>query len=279
MHNKKEFNMRTLLLTTIAAMAIGTTVSAQGTSATLDTFATKSGNADTVFAMNATADFSFGITSTIDMLVGGELSFTDFPDSEEVELTEWHVGVDFGAVAATAGKQEDLFTGSLMRELGGDALANPTGGEYSLIASASSGAAYVGYDNATDEWTNVQVAAYFTPSVMLAQNVAVVLDYQNASNDLAIAAEVNGSFNQLNTGAVATYSNATEAFGYEGMIGWSMATVDVAGFVGGSTDTDMVDYVGAGASMTFNTVELWSEVAYNIESESSDVAVGVSLSF
>jgi len=271
--------MRTLLLTTIATMAIGTSASAQGTSATLDTFATKSGNADTVFAMDATADFSFGITPTVDMLVGGELLFTDFPDSEEVELAKWYIGVDFGAVAATAGKQKDLFTGSLMRELGGDALANPTSGEYSLIASASSGAAYVGYDNVTDNWTNIQVAAYFTPAVMLAQNVAVVLDYQNVSNDFAIAAEVNGSFNQLNTGAVATYSSTTDAVGYEAMIGWSMATVDIAGFAGGSSDTDLVDYVGAGASMMFNTIELWSEVAYNINSTDSDIAAGVSFNF
>ena len=271
--------MRTLLITTIAALTLGTAAYAQTTDVTFNSHVTKATDTAAVYSLDATGDFSVGIMSTVDMLAGGKLAFTDFPDSDAVELTEWYIGAGNGTVDVTAGKQSDVFTGSLMNELGGAALANPANGEYSLVVSATTGSVYVGYDDATSDWTNLQVAAHFTPSVMLAQNVTVVADYQNAGDALTIGAEVVGSFNQLSTGVVATYADASETLGYEGTIGWSAPLVDLAAFAGGTNNTDVVDYIGASAGTMYNNVELWSEMVYNIESEDSDVAVGVSFNF
>jgi len=254
---------------------------------TLNAYAINPADGEVFYSLEATADAGFALTDRIDGLVGGELAFTDAGNSDEVALTQWYVGVQVDDnFYVTAGKQDDIFVGSMMRQLGGYTLAEPTSGEYSLITGYDTGVValtgFIAYNddaNKVDDWTNAQLGAYIDTDVPLAQSINLVVDIQNNDgNDMTFGAEVLGAVGNVSTGLVGTYTEATEVFAYEAMVGYQIDAVAVAGFIGGD-DTDAGQYVGLGVSTTVNDWELWAEGAYDLDNAQNELAVGVSFTF
>jgi hypothetical protein len=270
--------MKITILSAFLATTAASTSFAQDAIVSVDATAVKVESSDVIYSVDVGADIQLYVTDTVTALVSAELTIADVADdASDVELTHWAVGAEAYGVTVTAGEQSNLFTESLMTELGGYSLATVQGAEYSLIVRNNTLSGFVGYDSVTEDWTNIQVAGTFD----LATNwvAGAVMDYQNVGDTWAIGADVSGSIGNVTTDAVVTYTDVDQALGYEVAVGYRVGAFGLTGFAGGSNNTDAVDYVGAGAITNIEFVNIWAETAYNLDSEDTAFATGVSFTF
>jgi hypothetical protein len=270
--------MKLTLLAAMLATTIGTASFAQEATVTVDTTAVKVGSADVTYSIDVGADLELSVTDTVSALVSVDLEVADVAaDTSAIELTNWAIGATVNDVTVTVGEQSDLYTESLMNELGGYSLATVATAEYSLIVSNANFAGLIGYDSVTEDWTNIQVAGTF--DLAPTWTVNAVMDYQNVSEAWAVGADVSGAIGDVTTDVAVTYTDIDQALGYEVAVGYRMGTFGLTGFAGGSSNTDTVDYVGAAAMTNIDVVNVWAETVYDLDSEETAVAAGVSFTF
>jgi hypothetical protein len=270
--------MKFTILSAILATTIGTASFAQDALVSVDATAVKLESSDVIYSIDVGADLQLYVTDTVTALVSADMTIADVAaDASDVELTYWSVGAEANGVTVTAGEQSDLFTESLMTELGGYSLATVQSTEYSLIVRNANLTGFVGYDSVTEDWTNVQIAGTFDLAPTWV--VGGVMDYQLADDTWTVGGDVSGAIGNVTTDAVVTYANATEALGYEVAVGYRLGTFGLKGFAGGSNNTDAVDYVGAGVITNIEFVNIWAETAYDLDSEDTAIATGVSFTF
>jgi hypothetical protein len=272
--------MKFTILSAILATTIGTASVAQDALVSVDATAVKVGSSDAIFSIDVGTDLQLYVTDTVTALFSADLTIADVDadtDASSVELTNWSVGAEAYGVAVTVGDQSDLFTESLMNELGGYSLATVQTAEYSLIVRNDNLSGFVGYDSVTEDWTNVQIAGTFDLAPTWV--AGAVLDYQNVSDTWAVGANVSGAIGNVTTDAVVTYANVDETFGYEVAVGYRLSSFGLTGFAGGSSNTDAVDYIGAGVITNIEFANIWAETTYDLDSEETAVATGVSFTF
>jgi hypothetical protein len=266
--------MKITILAAALVATIGTTAFAQDATSTVDAYVTKSGSADAVYALDVATDLSYDVADNFTALAGAEVAVDQDAD---VTVTTWYLGADVAGVAVTVGKQDNLFTDGIMNQLGGNSLGTVADAEYSIIASANAGTMFAGYDSTTETWTNVQASTVFTSAFPLAHTVVVVVDYQNTGADWAVGADVVGSIGNMSSDIAVTFVDDTVA--YETALGYRFGNVGLTGFTGGSDKSDMFDYAGAGVITTVGGVDLWAEAVYEIDTQDTDLAVGVAFTF
>jgi hypothetical protein len=267
--------MKITILSAFLATTAASASFAQDAIVSVDATAVKTASSDVIYSVDVGADIQLYVTDTVTALVSAEVTIAD--DASDIELTNWSVGAETNGVTVTAGDQSDLFTETLMTELGGYSLATVQDAEYSLIVRNDTLSGFVGYDSVTEDWTNIQVAGTFD----LATNwvAGAVMDYQNVGDTWAIGADVSSSIGNVTTDAVVTYTDVDQALGYEVAVGYRVGAFGLTGFAGGSNNTDAVDYVGAGAITNVEFVNIWAETAYDLDSEDTAFATGVSFTF
>lgn len=268
--------MKTTILAAATVALLGSAASAQDLVNYADVYGTKMGSADTALTMEIDSHLSYGLTDAIVAMAGTELSITDTTD---LELSGWYVGAMMAGVTLTVGEQSGMFTESTMNQLGGASLGTVATGEYSIKVSTPDMAVMVGVDSTTEDWTNVQATTTVNADVMFVQAVDLVADYQNVSGDYALGADVHGKIGAVNTDLTVTYTGADESVGYELAVGTQFGTMGVNGFMGGSNTTETVDYVGAGLLTNIDVMNVWAEATYDLDTEDTDMAVGVSFAF
>jgi hypothetical protein len=256
LQTQREKYMKLTLLAAMLATTIGTASFAQEATVTVDTTAVKVGSADVTYSIDVGADLELSVTDTVSALVSVDLEVADVAaDTSAIELTNWAIGATVNDVTVTVGEQSDLYTESLMNELAG----------------------LIGYDSVTEDWTNIQVAGTF--DLAPTWTVNAVMDYQNVSEAWAVGADVSGAIGDVTTDVAVTYTDIDQALGYEVAVGYRMGTFGLTGFAGGSSNTDTVDYVGAAAMTNIDVVNVWAETVYDLDSEETAVAAGVSFTF
>jgi len=271
---QKGKNMK-LLLTTVAAVAFAGTAFA----------ADLGGEVGAEFTKNLAGDYV--ATPTIELSFGHKTEGATAFGGVGVEavngnlvVDSWYVGAGFGATSLSFGDQGDLFSFGGLEVVGGDTLADPADDHESLIVTHSALSALVGFtdiSNDVGEVENVQLAYSKEFGVV---DVASAVDY-NLNTEayiLAVAVDANVS-DAFGAGVTVTYDDAASIVAYEAIGTYNTLDVlAVSAFVNGN-DADMAQNIGAGVVYTKNSLSAFAEVGYNLDTEETTPAMGVSFSF
>lgn len=185
-----------------------------------------------------------------------------------ITLDRYSVGTQVGALGVSFGDQADIFDlGAGLEVVGGSTLANPAESNENIQLSYGGLVAMVGFTDVTTdvtEVTNFQVATVIDTGFA---DVTSVLDYNKASEDFTYG--VSATVADINVAV--TYA---DNFAYE--LGYNLLGVDT--FLNGD-ENDSLQNVGAGYKTVFNGADVYAEVGYNLDTEETTPAVGVSFSF
>lgn len=261
-----------LLLTTVAAIAFAGAAFAADFGGEVGAEFTKNNAGD--FIATPTVEMSFGhkvAGATAFGAVGVEA------DNSDLVVDSWHVGVAFGGTSVSFGDQEDLFSFGGLEVVGGDTLADPADDHESIIVEHNVFSGLIGFtDIGTDisEIENVQLG-YASDYGKIDVNAA--LDYNLNTEDTTVAVATGVDVSE------ALYANVTvtyaDAFAYEAMGTYSATdALDVSAFINGDED-DMAQNIGAGVVYTKDSLSAFAEVGYNLDTEETTPALGVSFSF
>lgn len=217
------------------------------------------------------ASDNYIMTPTIKLGFGGGAGDVSVALKEvggDITLDRYSVGTQVGTVGVSFGDQEDIFDlGAGLEVVGGTTLANPAESNENVQLSFGGVVAMVGFTDVTTdvtEVTNFQVATVIDAGIA---NVTSVIDYNKASEDFTYGLSATVSDIDL----AVTYA---DDFAYE--LGYNLLGVDA--FLNGDED-NTVQNVGAGYVTVLNGAEVYAEVGYNVDSEETTPAVGLSFSF
>ena len=218
-------------------------------------------NASDKFVMAPTIKLGFGSEA-------GDVSVDLKEVGGDIILDRYSVGTQLGALGVSFGDQEDIFDlGAGLEVVGGTTLANPEESNENVQLSFGGIAVMVGMTDVTTDITdvtNVQLATVVDAGIA---NVGVVVDYNEASSDLTYGVAATVSDIDL----AVTYA---DDFAYE--LGYSMMGVNT--FLNGD-ENNTLQNVGAGYVTVLNGAEVYAEVGYNVDTEETTPAVGLSFSF
>jgi len=218
-------------------------------------------NASDKFVMAPTIKLGFGSEA-------GDVSVDLKEVGGDIILDRYSVGTQLGALGVSFGDQEDIFDlGAGLEVVGGTTLANPAESNENVQLSFGGIAVMVGMTDVTTDITdvtNVQLATVVDAGIA---NVGVVVDYNEASSDLTYGVAATVSDIDL----AVTYA---DDFAYE--LGYSMMGVNT--FLNGD-ENNTLQNVGAGYVTVLNGAEVYAEVGYNVDTEETTPAVGLSFSF
>ena len=217
----------------------------------------------------ATTTIKLGVTGVGNSFGSVGLKSTD---SETITIDTYQVGTTVNGVTLSYGKQEDLFATPGMEVVGGDTLATPGDDFESLRASAGAFAVQLGFtDVSTDasEVENVQMAAGAQLGVV---SLDVAVDYNIDSENTTVLA---GAFVDTEVATFGLQASHDETVaGYElSASNWG-ATV----FMNGD-ENNSVQNIGAGYASEYNDVTFYLEAGYNVDTEETTPAAGVTFSF
>lgn len=250
--------MRKVLTTASAAIFMAGAVSAADLSGSADIDMTRvNGN------VVATPSLTFDLGSE-----AGDVSIKLKESGGNIVIDRYALGTEVGNVNVTFGDQKDLFQlGAGLEVVGADTLANPAEAAESVIVSAAGVSILVGL---TDIRTDVSDVANFQAATELALgglNLGLVVDYNKTTEDYTFGG--NTEF-----GAASLAVTYSDAFAYE--LGYNFGDVDV--FANGD-ESDVLQNIGGGYKTSYNNVELYAEVGYNLDSEDVTPAAGISFKF
>ena len=271
----KGKNFMKLLLTTVAAIAFASAAFAADLGGTVGADLTRNNAGD--FVATPTVELSFGHkaeAATAFGAVGVEA------DNGDLVVDSWHVGVAFGGTSLSFGDQGDLFGFGGLEVVGGDTLADPVDDHESVIVGHGAFEVLVGFtDISTDisEVENFQLA-YAKKLGMF--NTTSAFDYNLNTEAYILAVAVDASVSDaITAGATVTYDDAASLVAYEAVGTYSaLDALAVSAFVNGDAD-DMAQNIGAGVVYTKSSLSAYAEVGYNLDTEETTPALGVSFSF
>ena len=201
----------------------------------------------------------------------------DFAVVEDaITIDGYSVGTTVSGMTLSFGDQGDAFgdfSGGL-ETVGGTTLTNPTGGDESLMVTASGVAVYFGLTDVTSDIADVSNVQLTYSTALVDGSVAVGIDYNTASEDSVLGVAAETSYADMGVGVIATYSTSDELLAYE----LSASNMSIKAFVDGD-NTDALQNMGVGYTGTFNDVGYYVEAAYNIESEEVAPAFGLTFTF
>lgn len=193
----------------------------------------------------------------------------------EFDIDGWMIGTRVGMATVSFGDQGDLFVGNDFEIVGGDTIANPAGGNESLIVETNFASVMVGLTDVTEDITDVANLQGAATMDLGAGSLTGVVDYNVGSEEFTLGGKAAMALpGNINLGGIVTYATATETIGYEASAGYGPVT----GFVNGD-DADMFQNVGAGVAMRWNGFNLYGEGAYNMDSEATTMGAGISFKF
>lgn len=193
----------------------------------------------------------------------------------EFELDGWMIGTRVGFATVSFGDQGDLFVGNDFEIVGGDTIANPAGGNESLIVETNFASVMVGLTDVTEDITDVSNLQGAATMDLGSGSLTGVVDYNMTSEEFTLGGKAAMALpGNINLGGIVTYAAATETIGYEASAGYGPVT----GFVNGD-DADMFQNVGAGVVYNWNGFDLYGEGAYNMDSEATTMGAGISFKF
>jgi hypothetical protein len=270
--DNKGKNFMKLLLSTVAAIAFAGAAYAAEVGGTVGAEFTKNLAGD--FVATPTVELSFGHKAegaTAFGAVGVEAV------NGNLVVDSWHVGVAFSGTSVSFGDQGDLFSFGGLEVVGGDTLADPADDHESVIVGHGAVEVLVGLtDISTNvgDIENVQIA-YSNDYGKI--DVTGAFDYNLNTEDTTVAVSTGVDVSE------ALYANVTvtyaDAFAYEALGTYSaMDALDVSAFINGDED-DMAQNIGAGVVYTKDSLSAFAEVGYNLDTEETTPAVGVSFSF
>jgi hypothetical protein len=261
-----------LLLTTVAAVAFAGAAFAADVGGSVGADFTKNLAGD--FVATPTVELSFGHKAegaTAFGAVGVEA------DNGDLVVDSWHVGVAFGGTSVSFGDQGDLFSFGGLEVVGGDTLADPADDHESVIVGHGAFDVLVGLTDISanvGEVENIQLA-YSNDYGKVDVNAAFDYNLDTEDTIVAVATGVDVS-EALYANVAVTYA---DAFAYEAIGTYSgMDALDVSAFINGDAD-DMAQNIGAGVVYTKNSLSAFAEVGYNLDTEETTPALGVSFSF
>jgi hypothetical protein len=213
-------------------------------------------------------DLSFGVKGEAATVFGG-IDLT--ADNGDMVLDGWNIGTSFGATSLSFGDQGDLFDFGGLEAIGGDTLATVADDHESLIIKNGNFGALVGFTDITSDASEVEnlQLSYAGSTDSVQYNTTV--DYNVVTEDYVVGAAVTTEAGKAKLGLAATYD---DVLAYEATVGYNAMT----GFVNGD-ETDALQNVGLGVKYNFSGADLYAEVGYNVDTEETTPAVGVSFSF
>lgn len=193
-------------------------------------------------------------------------------DSETLTVDTYQIGTTVNGVTLSYGKQEDLFSSPGLEVIGGETLATPGDDFESLRVSFGALALQVGLtDVSTDasEVENVQAAYGLQVGIV---SVDTAVDYNIDAEQYTVV--VGGSVDtEIATfGLDVSHDETTAAYEL------SASNWGVTGFVNGD-ENNSVQNIGAGYASDFGGVSFYLEAGYNVDTEETTPAAGISFSF
>lgn len=260
----------TIFASVTAFLFAASTVSAADLGGTVGVEITENSAGDYV----AETTLGVGVSTLTDSGVAfGGFAFESV-DGGTLAVDEWHIGYGAGQASISIGRQGDVFVDSRMETVGGGTLDLPSDSVDSVIVAQGAATVFVGLTDITADITdvsNVQLGYAGSVSVL---DLAGAVDYNQTTEETTIGAEVDYTTGLVDLGTVLVYTVDAETLGYEAYAGYQFATV----FVNGN-DADAVQNIGLGISTNYDLLSVYAETEYNIDAETSVVAVGATLSF
>jgi hypothetical protein len=260
--------MRNVFMATIAALAISTSaVLAADLAGEISVEMTENNAGD--YVATPTIELSFGHKADGATAFGG---VGVEAVNGNLAVDTWNVGVAFGGTSLSFGDQGDLFSFGGLEVVGGDTLADVADDHESLIIGHGKFAALVGFTDISanvGDIENIQLA-YEGEAASVSYNATV--DYNLNTEDFVVGAAANANmFETVDAGLAVTYA---DLFAYEATAGYKSVTA----FVNGDED-DVLQNIGAGVVYTKDSLSAFAEVGYNLDTEETTPAVGVSFNF
>lgn len=266
--------MRNVFITTIAAMAFASAVSAEEVTAAGPVLG---GSVNVEVTENVAGDYvattTLGVSIEAEGLAFGSVT-VESVDGATFEIDEWKIGTHVGAATLSFGKQGSLFVENDFEIVGGDTLAFPADDHESVMVSMGSAAVMVGLTDVTTDVTEIENIQGSYSLAMGQVGVTAVGDYNLNSEDWTVGGKANMKMGEVNVGGLVTYGSANEVFAYEASAGYSIATA----FVNGDQD-DAFQNVGLGINTTVKGLGVYAEGAYNIDAEDTTIGMGVKFNF
>lgn len=226
---------------------------------------------------NAAGDYiattTFGVGINVEGVAFGGASIESV-DGATFEIDEWQLGAHVGMTTLTFGKQGDLMVGNDFEIVGGTTIADVADDHESLIVDLGGAAVMVGFTDITSDVTEIENVQGSYSFGVASLDVTAVGDYNLNSEDWTVGTKANAGVGAVDLGAIVTYGSATEVFAYEASAQYNIVTA----FVNGD-DTDAFQNVGAGATYNWNSLTMYGEGSYNVDSEDTVVGAGVTFSF
>lgn len=264
-----------LLLTTVAAVAFAGTAFAADLSGEVGAEVTKNLAGD--YVATPTIELSFGHKAEGATAFGG---VGVEADNSNLVIDSWHVGVAFGATSLSFGDQGDLFDFGGLEVVGGDTLADPADDHESLIIGHRELSAFIGFTDIGADIGDVENVQLAYSKELGSINVASAVDYNLNTEAYVLAVAVDASVSDaFGAGATVTYDDAASLVAYEAIGTYSALDVlAVSAFINGD-DVDMAQNIGAGVVYNKDNLKAFAEVGYNLDTEETVPAIGVSFSF
>lgn len=233
------------------------------------------GKIETVIAENASD--KYGATTTFGLDVGvtgvgfGGMDFAVGSD-KDLELDEWHMGVDLGLAKVSYGDQGNIWIGAE----GEQTIADPAMGESLKVSVGDATVALGMTDSAADVTDLSNIQATYSLGVLDGVSLTTALDYNMDSENTVLGAGVAGiDLGVASASGAFTYDMDASTWGYE-------AGVKNGGMVAyfNGDDTETFQNVGGGYDYTVaNGVVVGADVAYNLNDEKFTPKVTASFSF
>jgi len=266
--------MRTVFMTLAATLIAGSALAeatpvvtgpALSGAVNLDFAETAAGK--TAGTMGIELDVDAGSLATVDL---------DFKatDGSSLTLDTWTVGTTVAGVGVALGDDNGLLPETAANAAADGTLATPTMTE-SLALSFGSASVAVGLTDWTTDVTEVSNVQGAYTIDMDSFAITGALDYNRASENTVVGAEIAGlDLGVATAGGAFTYDTDAEDWAYEG-------TVDVSGltaYVNGS-DANRLQHVGGEYVLDYAGAELSAGVDYDTDAEEFTPTAGVSFNF
>lgn len=264
--------MRNLFMATVAVFFVAGAATAADLSGTVGTEVTKNNAGN--YVATPTVELSFGHKAADATAFGG---VGVEAVNGNLAVDSWNLGVAFGGTSLSFGDQGDLFSFGGLEVVGGNTLADPADDHESLIIGTGSFSALVGFTDIGADMGDIENVQLAYATKLSVADIEGAVDYNLDTKDTIVA--VSGGVDV----SEAFYANLTvthaDAFAYEAIGTYSaIDALDISAFINGD-EADAAQNIGAGVVYTKNSLSAFAEVGYNLDSEETTPAVGVSFSF
>ena len=243
--------------------------------------ATISGTVEVDITENASNDYISTESIKFDIAGDSGVAFgsikVETNASDQFVLDEYSIGVNITETTSVSyGEQSDIFIGGGLEVVGANTIANPSNAGESIIANIgnfSARALFTDTDTDISDFSTVQ--AKFTTTVGPA-SVGASVDHTIATDDNIYAGSVALALNEsVNLSTVVTHdaSQANE-IAYESIVSLGGLSAYVDG-----DEADWSKNVGAGYKGTWKDLGYYVEANYNLDTEETTPAMGVSVAF